>query len=115
MLKKNLKRLLHFLFDDFSFQSYSGRAGTLYNNYPRIIGVPMFLMYCFSTLLSALILFIIFLPFSLVEKIYDYIFHREPEKKSIKISLLSFSEDKVFNLVNLLKNYYPKLSINDLK
>jgi len=114
MLKNIFKQLLHFLFDDFSFQSYSGRAGTFYNKYPRIIGIPMFFMYCFSTLLSALILFVISLPFRLIEIIFD-IFHREPEKKSIEISILGFSEDKIFNLVNLLKNYYPELSVNDLK
>lgn len=119
MLKNIFKRLLHFLFDDFSFQSYSGRAGTFYNKYPRVIGIPMLLLYGFATitgyLFALVILLPIILPFYLLQKIFDYIFHREPEKKSIEISLLGFSEDKVFNLVNLLKNYYPELSIDDLK
>lgn len=114
MSKNIFKQSLHFLFDDFSFQSYSGRAGNFYNKYPRIIGIPMFLLYCFSTLISALMIFIISLPFRLIEKIFS-IFHEEPEKKSIEISISDFSEDKMFNLINLLKSYYPELSINDIK
>jgi hypothetical protein len=111
--------LLHFLFDDFSFQSYSGRAGTFYNKYPRIIGIPMLLLYGFATItgyfFALVVLLPIILPFYLLQKIFDYIFHREPDKKSIEISLLGFSDEKIFNLVHLLKNYYPELSIDDLK